>query len=137
MRYAGMNAFTAYALKLCSAPEITIQRSVGMRQSARYGARNDARLSPAPVGARDGRALLRVGSSSRIASTASTSPGIVATKNAIRHPYERAMNPLRRFERKTPVGRPSINTPIARARRSGGNRSPMSELLAGEQLASP
>ena len=37
----------------------------------------------------------------------------------------------------SPSGRPSMNTASARARRSAGTRSPMSEVAAGAQLASP
>ena len=39
--------------------------------------------------------------------------------------------------RPRPNGRPSMNTEIARARRSRGNRSPSKELAVGAQLASP
>src|SRR5262245_63445440 len=36
-----------------------------------------------------------------------------------------------------PTGRPIMKTPSARARRAGGNRSPISDVAAGAQVASP
>ena len=73
----------------------------------------------------------------RQASTASSNPGAVATKNVIRQPYDFATMPLMTLDRNKPSGRPSMKNEIARARRAGGKRSPMSELAAGAQLASP
>ena len=71
------------------------------------------------------------------AATASTSPGTPATKNAAGQPWCSATAPLTKKLSANPSGRPSMNTDIARARRSAGTRSPISELAAGAQLASP
>src|SRR5262249_56364056 len=63
--------------------------------------------------------------------------GRAATETAGGRPRCSATGPLTKKLSANPSGRPSMNNDLARARRSAGTRSPISELATGAQLASP
>src|SRR5271165_6377594 len=55
----------------------------------------------------------------------------------MRQPYVDATSPLTYAPRKYPAGKPSMKTASARPRFAAGYKSPISELPAGAQTASP
>ncbi len=119
-------------LKLCSAPDTMIHSSVGIDSTSRYGLPSRRRSPIACVST-----VPRFGSRILSAANAQRTPGIAATKNARRQPQFCRIHPPAPLASPRPSGSPSIHTAIARPREEVGNRSPRSEVDAGEHVASP
>src|SRR5260370_36208236 len=110
-------------LKLWSAPERISHHIVGIVSSVRHG-------DPERAATVRDSVIPRAGSLMNIAAIAQRSPGIPATKNAARQPHVCATKLLTRYDSAIPIGSPSMKTDIARARRAGGEKSPINEVAA-------
>ncbi|MNH11048.1 hypothetical protein D3C79_705520 [compost metagenome] len=107
-------------------PASTSQQKVGTLRTRRNG-----RSSGAWEIATDSAAP-RAGSRIMNMNTASNSPGTAAIKNGARQLSKACtIAPIVKNASNNPNGSPSMKMPMARARRSAGNRSPISELAAG------
>ena len=119
-------------LKLCSAPETMIHHSVGNRQHQPIR-RAGRRFCPMLCGF-DHAARRLSHEQRRDRAQQARQRG---DEERRRQPHRCATKPPTRKLSPRPIGRPSMNSDVARARCSTGNRSPISEIAAGAQLASP
>ena len=102
---------SAYMLKLCSAPEAITHHIVGIDNTVQYG---EPVRCFAPTACSS--SMPRWGSKIASAAIAHRIPGTPATKNVTRQPYAWASRPPMPADSPSPIGRPSMNTDIARAR---------------------
>ena len=129
-----MNVPIAYMLKLCSAPKAMIQphrRHPSRHRATTANGRRSTLASCLTVRA------AATGSQDEAARRRPIEPGHPSDEK--RRPPAVLLRdpPLTKKLIASPSGRPSMKIDIARARRSAGTRSPISELAVGAQVASP
>src|ERR1700733_2495678 len=126
---AGRNVAKAYILKFNNAPDKMIHHKVRMRSTAYMDP-----LPSIPEACSDSP---RPGSCTRSNNGTKMIAGAAALTNAVRQPQACAIGPHNKKLNAPPIGTPSMNTDKTRARRCGGNRSPIQLVPTGAQTASP
>src|SRR6202050_3478089 len=126
---AGRKVPSAYMLKFNNAPDKMIHHKVGIRRSTD--------IDPFPSTAAAASDAPRAGSCKRSNNGTKRIEGAAALTNAVRQPHAWAIGPHNKKLSAPPTGTPNMNSDRARARRFGGNRSPIQLVPTGAQTASP
>src|ERR1700691_2333390 len=126
---AGRKVAKAYMLKFNNAPDKMIHHKVRMRSRAYMDPR--AAIAEACSDAPRAGSCTRSNNGTKMIAVAA------ALTNAVRQPQACAIGPHNKKLNAPPIGTPSINTDRTRARRCGGNRSPIQLFPTGAQTASP